>query len=519
METAVNRPGIPTAHSAYENCLEMFWIIEAMPKFTRIGMPNSGVDLGREEISQPHGGKRTRMPNRFDAIIIGTGQAGPYLASRLAGAGMQVAIIERKLFGGTCVNTGCIPTKTMVASAYAAHMARRAEEFGVMIGDDVHVDMGRVKARKDAVSEKSRTGVENWLKGMKNCSVHEGHAQFASPQEVRVGAATLKADRIFINVGARAAIPTIPGIDQIRFLTNSSMMGVDFLPERLLIIGGSYIGLEFGQMFRRFGSEVTIAEMGPRLIPREDEDVSTAIREILEREGIQIRLNAKCIAFATGGGEAAAKLECSEGTPEIRGTHVLMATGRRPNTDDLGLERAGVAVDSRGYIVVDDQLRTNVPGIWALGDCNGRGGFTHTSYNDGEIAAANLLDNDPRRVSDRIPAYALYIDPPLGRAGLTESEVRASGRKALIGKRPMTKVGRAVEKGETQGFMKAVIDAETRQFLGAAILGTGGDEVIHSILDIMYAKAPYTVMQRAVHIHPTVSELIPTMLGELKPLN
>lgn len=458
------------------------------------------------------------MASHFDAIIIGTGQAGPYLASRLAGAGMQVAIIERKFFGGTCVNTGCIPTKTMVASAYSAQMGRRASEFGVMLEGGVRVDMRSVKARKDAVSEKSRTGVEQWLKAMKNCTVHEGHARFESPREIRVGATTLAADRIFLNVGGRAAIPALPGIDQIAFLTNSSMMGVDFLPERLMIIGGSYVGLEFAQMFRRFGSEVTIIEMGPRLIQREDEDVSSAIHEILEREGVQIRLNAKCIAFSKRGGAAVATIECSEGSPEISGTHVLMATGRRPNTDDLGLDRAGVAVDPRGYIVVDDQLRTNVPGIWALGDCNGRGGFTHTSYNDGEIAAANLLDDDPRRVSDRIPAYALYIDPPLGRAGLTESEVRKSGRKALIGKRPMTKIGRAVEKGETQGFMKVLVDAETRQFLGAAILGTGGDEVIHSILDMMYAKAPCTVMQRAVHIHPTVSELIPTMLGELKPL-
>jgi pyruvate/2-oxoglutarate dehydrogenase complex dihydrolipoamide dehydrogenase (E3) component len=272
-------------------------------------------------------------------------------------------------------------------------------------------------------------------------------------------------------------------------------------------------------MFRRFGSEVTIIEMGPRLIHREDEDVSAAVKEILEGEGIAVRLNAKCIAFAKRGEETFARVDCSEGAPEVSGgSHVLLAVGRRPNTDDLGLEKAGVATDAHGYIVVDDQLRTNVPGIWALGDCNGKGAFTHTSYNDGEIASANLLDNDPRRVSDRITAYALYVDPPLGRAGMTEAEVRKTGRKALVGKRPMTKVGRAVEKGETQGFMKAIVDAETHAILGAAILGVGGDEVIHSILDVMYAKAPYTVIQRAVHIHPTVSELVPTMLGELKAM-
>jgi pyruvate/2-oxoglutarate dehydrogenase complex dihydrolipoamide dehydrogenase (E3) component len=458
------------------------------------------------------------MTNHFDGIIIGTGQAGPSLAGRLAGAGMKVAVIERKLFGGTCVNTGCIPTKTMVASAYAAHLARRAAEFGVNTGGNVSVDMKRVKARKDEISGKSRTGVEIWLKEMKNCTVYEGHARFESAREVRVGEDRLTADKIFINVGGRARVPELPGLDQVEYLTNSSMMAVDFLPRRLIVVGGSYVGLEFGQMFRRFGSEVTILEMGPRLVPREDEDVSAAIQEILEGEGITVRVNSKCIALSKRGEETIARAECKEGAPEVSGSHVLLAVGRRPNTEDLGLEKAGVAVDPHGYIVVDDQLRTSVPGIWALGDCNGKGAFTHTSYNDGEIASANLLDNDPRRVSDRITAYGLYIDPPLGRAGQTEAEVRRTGQKALVGKRPMTKVGRAVEKGESQGFMKVIVDADTKRILGAAILGVGGDEVIHSILDVMYAKAPYTVIQRAVHIHPTVSELVPTMLGELKPL-
>ena len=459
------------------------------------------------------------MTPHFDAVIIGTGQAGPFLASRLTAAGMTVAIIERKLFGGTCVNTGCIPTKTMVASAYAAHMARRAADFGVTVDGRVTVDMRRVKERKDAISGKSRVGVETWLKQMKNCTVFEGHARFESPREISIGSEKIAGDRIFINVGGRAVVPAMPGLEQVEYLTNSSMMQVDFLPRHLIVVGGSYVGLEFAQMFRRFGSEVTILEMGPRLIHREDEDVSTAIQEILEHEGIGLRLNAKCIGFSKRGEETWARVDCETGAPEVGGTHVLLAVGRRPNTDDLGLEKAGVAMDARGYIVVDDQLRTSVPGIWALGDCNGKGGFTHTSYNDFEIVAANLLDNDPRRVSDRITAYALYVDPPLGRAGMTESEVRKTGRKALIGKRPMTKVGRAVEKGETQGFMKAIIDAQTREILGAAILGVGGDEVIHSILDVMYAKAPYTVIQRAVHIHPTVSELVPTMLGELRPLD
>ena len=458
------------------------------------------------------------MTRQFDAIIIGTGQAGPNLAKRLAAAGMKVAIAERKLFGGTCVNTGCIPTKTMVASAYAARMARRAADFGVVIEGGVSVDMRSVKARKDGVSGKSRDGLETWLKGMENCTVYEGHARFESPHEISIGADRLSADRIFINVGGRAIVPDMPGLDQVEYLTNSSMMAVDFLPRHLVIVGGSYVGLEFGQMFRRFGSEVTVIEMGPRLIHREDEDVSAAIREILEAEGIHLRLDAKCIGFSRRGEEIVAQVDCESADKEVVGTHVLLAVGRRPNTDDLGLEKAGVAMDERGYIQVDDQLRTSVPGIWAVGDCNGKGAFTHTSYNDSEIVSANLLDNDPRRVSDRILAYALYIDPPLGRAGLTEREVRKTGRRALIGKRPMTKVGRAVEKGETQGFMKILVDAETHAILGAAILGTGGDEAIHSILDVMYAKAPYTVIQRAVHIHPTVSELIPTMLGEMQPL-
>ena len=460
------------------------------------------------------------MTTQYDAIIIGTGQAGPGLAGRLSAAGRKVAIIERKLFGGTCVNTGCIPTKTMVASAYAAHMVRRAADFGVATGGDVSVDMKRVKARKDQISGKSRTSVEGWLKHMTNCTVYEGHARFESTSVVPVGDAPLTAPQIFINVGGRASIPEMPGLDQVPYLTNSSMMAVDFLPRHLIVVGGSYVGLEFAQIFRRFGSEVTIIEKNSRLIEREDEDISACVKEILEGEGINVRLNAKCIAVSKDVmTELAAHAECETGAPRWRSSHLLMAVGRTPNTGDLGLENAGVRMNERGYIVVDDLLQTSTPGIWALGDCNGKGAFTHTSYNDFEIVAANLLDNDPRRVSDRITTYGLYIDPPLGRAGMTEAEVRASpGRKVLVATRPMNKVGRAVEKGETQGFMKIFVDAETKRILGAAILGTGGDEAIHSILDVMYAKAPYTVIQRAVHIHPTVSELIPTMLGDLKPL-
>jgi len=458
------------------------------------------------------------MNTRFDAIIIGTGQSGPSLAARLAGAGRKVAIIERRLFGGTCVNTGCIPTKTLVASAYAAHLARRGADYGVTIEGAIKVDMRRVKARMDAVSGKSRQGVESWLKGLAHCTVIEGHARFESPTAVRVNGEVLEAERIFINVGGRAMVPPMPGLDKVAYLTNSTMMDVDYLPAHLIIVGGSYIGLEFGQMYRRFGAQVTIVEMGPRLIAREDEDVSQGVAEILRNDGVGIELNAKCMSVEKDGSGIAVTLDCADGARKLAGSHLLLAVGRVPNTDDLSLERAGVKRDARGYIVVDDELRTSVPGIWAIGDCNGRGAFTHTSYNDYEIVADNLLNGEHRSVKDRITAYGLFIDPPLGRAGMTEAEIRASGRKALIGKRPMTKVGRAVEKGETQGFMKVAVDAGTRQILGAAILGVGGDEAIHCILDVMYAKAPYTVLQRSVNIHPTVAELIPTVLGELKPM-
>lgn len=454
----------------------------------------------------------------FDAIIVGAGQAGPSLAGRLSQAGQHVALVERKYFGGTCVNTGCIPTKTLVASAYAAHLARRAAFYGVTISGAVGVDMKALKARKDAVLGKSRAGVEEGLRKLDNCTVYEGQARLESPTQVRVGEDLLTAEKIFLNVGGRATVPNLPGIDKIEYLTNSTILELDVLPRHLVIVGGSYIGLEFAQMYRRFGSEVTVVERNSRLVQHEDADVSAAIKDILEAEGISIRLDAECIHFDASNDGPVVGMNCTEGEPRVAGSHVLLAMGRTPNTDDLGLEQAGVKRDEHGYIVVDDQLRTSVPGIWALGDCNGRGGFTHTSYNDFEIVSANLFDGEHRRVSDRIQAHALYIDPPLGQIGLTEAEVRKTGKPALIGTRPMTQVGRAVEKGETQGFMKVLVDADTKKILGAAILGTGGDEAIHCILDTMYAGAPYTTLTHAVHIHPTVSELIPTMLESLKPL-
>jgi pyruvate/2-oxoglutarate dehydrogenase complex dihydrolipoamide dehydrogenase (E3) component len=454
----------------------------------------------------------------YDAIVIGTGQSGPALARRLVAAGWKVAIIERKLFGGTCVNTGCTPTKTLVASAYAAHLARRSAEYGVTINGPIGVDMKKVKARKDAIAGASSKGVERSLKTLKGCTVYEGHARFNGPKEVKVGDETLRADRIFINVGGRAVVPPIPGLDQVPYLTNSSMMDVDFLPRHLIVLGGSYIGLEFAQIYRRFGSEVTVIELAPHLIPREDEDVSQAVAGFLKDEGIDIHVNSKVVGVKKQGNDIAVSVATDGKQSQVAGSHLLLAIGRRPNTDDLGLDKAGIATDPRGYIEVDDQLRTNVPGIWALGDCNGRGAFTHTSWNDFEIVAADLLDNDLRRVSDRITAYALYTDPPLGRAGMTETEVRKSGRAALIATMAMEDVSRAYEKGETKGFMKILVDQETKQILGASLLGVSGDEVIHCILDVMYAKAPSTVLRRAMHIHPTVSEFIPTMLEDLVPL-
>jgi pyruvate/2-oxoglutarate dehydrogenase complex dihydrolipoamide dehydrogenase (E3) component len=453
----------------------------------------------------------------FDAIIIGAGQAGPPLAGRLTGAGMTVAFVERRLFGGTCVNTGCTPTKTLVASAYAAHLARRGADFGVVLDGPVKVDMARVKARVDAVVRKSRAGVEGWLKNMAGCTVIEGHAQFEARDTIRVGEQRFTAPRIIINVGGRAVVPDMPGVREVPYLTNTSILRLDALPRHLVVVGGSYVGLEFGQMYRRFGADVTVVEKGPHLIAREDEDVSEAVRDILAAEGITVRTGAECIALAPHADGMAVSMNCTEGDPVAIGSHVLLAVGRQPNTEDLGLDAAGVATDARGYVTVDEGLATNVPGIWALGDCNGRGAFTHTAYNDFEILAANLLDGQMRQVSERVPAYALYIDPPLGRVGMTEAQARATGRPLLIAKRPMTRVSRAIEKGETQGFMKAVVDGETRKVLGAAILGTGGDEAIHGLLDIMNVGAPYEALQRAVPIHPTVSELIPTLLGDLKP--
>ena len=458
------------------------------------------------------------MIERYDAIVIGAGQAGPALAARLGAEGLTTALIERQLLGGTCVNNGCIPTKTLVGSARAIHMARRGGEFGFGAGE-ISVDMKAVKARKDGVVRHSSEGLAAWIAGMKNVTLIWGHARFTAPRTLEVSGKSgqvrsLQADRIFLNVGGRAVVPDIPGIDDVPFLTNSSIMDVDEVPEHLVIVGGSYIGLEFAQMYRRFGAQVTVIEKFPKLLPREDDDVVAEIRAILEREGVAIHTGAETLIVRSERGRVIAEF----GGQVVEGSHLLLAVGRIPNTDNLGLKEGGIAADARGFVTVDDQCRTSAEGVWALGDANGKGAFTHTSWNDYEIVAANLFDKDPRKISDRIPCYALFIDPPLGRVGMNEAEARKSGRKLLRGKMPMTRVGRARESGEMQGFMKVLVDADTQELLGAAILGMNGDEIVHSLLDVMYAKKPYTTISRAVHIHPTVTELVPTLLQSLKPL-
>jgi pyruvate/2-oxoglutarate dehydrogenase complex dihydrolipoamide dehydrogenase (E3) component len=455
---------------------------------------------------------------KFDAIVVGTGQAGPALAARLSAAGQSVAVIERAKFGGTCVNDGCTPTKTLIASAYAAHLARRGAEYGLKISGKPRVDMKRVKARKDAVVRNSTTNVGKWMRGLERATVIHGHARFTGPDEIQVGRERLAAKRIFLDVGGRPLVPKMPGLDEVPYLTNQTMMALDFVPKHLLVVGGSYIGLEFAQMYRRFGARVTVIEMAPRLVGREDADVSEAIRQFLEAEGIAVRLSAECLSVARNGRSIVVGLGCRKGAPRATGTHLLLAVGRVPNTDDLGLDAAGIRTDKRGYIEVDEALRTTNPSVWALGDCNGKGAFTHTAYNDYEIVADNLLAGAARRWTDRIPVYALYTDPPLGRIGLSEKDIKEKGIKALVGKRPMSRVSRAVEKGETHGFLKIHVEEGSKRILGAALLGTSGDEAVHSLIDAVYSRMPYPEFQRRVRIHPNVSELLPTVLEDLKPL-
>jgi pyruvate/2-oxoglutarate dehydrogenase complex dihydrolipoamide dehydrogenase (E3) component len=452
----------------------------------------------------------------FDAIVVGAGQAGPAIAARCAREGLRTAVIERGAFGGTCVNTGCVPTKTLVASARAVQQARRGADFGFDTGT-LRVDMARVIARKDAIVRASREGVEGWMRRLPRAEVIVGEARFVAPGRLEVAGRQLGAPRIFLNLGGRAATPPLAGIDSVPWLDNTSIMQLDHVPEHLVVVGGSYIGLEFAQLMRRLGSEVTVVERAPRLVPREDADVSDGLRALLEAEGIRFELGAECLALDRHGARVRVGAACGGGARAVEGSHVLIAAGRVPNTDGIGLDRAGIRTDTRGYIVVDEQCRTSAEGVWAVGDCNGRGAFTHTAWNDHEIVVANLFDNDARRIGDRIACYALFTDPPLGRVGLTETEALASGRRLLRAKMPMQRVGRAREAGETAGFMKVVVDADSERILGAAILGLSGDEVVASLLQTMAADRPFTVLSRTVQIHPTVTELVPTLLQQLAP--
>ncbi len=451
---------------------------------------------------------------RYDAIIIGTGQAGPGLAGDLIKNGYKTAIIEKGHYGGTCVNTGCTPTKAYVASARRARAAKNSSGHGVSVEGKVKVDLKTIKKRKDEIVQESRDGLKGFLENTDKLTAYRGKAVFTGPHTVEVNGEELEADKIFINVGGRPRIPD--GFEEVGYLTNQSILELEEIPRHLLIVGGGYVGLEFGQMFRRFGSEVTIIEMADRLLKREDQDVCSGISEIFEKEGIHIRLNAECISGRPAGDQIEVELDCEEGDKIVRGSHLLIAAGRVPNTDDLGLDKAGVETDDRGYIRVNNGLQTSARHIWAMGDCNGEGAFTHTAYNDYQIVASHLFGDGSRKLSDRYVCYAAYIDPPIARVGMSEQEAKEKGITYKLAKRPMKRIARAKEKGETQGFLKILVEEDTDKVLGAAFLGTGADEYIHTIIDLMYAEAPYTVIRDAVHIHPTVSELLPTMLENLE---
>ncbi|MFV8271149.1 mercuric reductase [Flavobacterium sp. GT2N3] len=446
----------------------------------------------------------------FDFIIIGSGQAGVPLAFSLSKKG-TVALIEKSFIGGTCVNTGCVPTKAYVASARRIWDSLHGEEMGIEIPAGAKANLEKIKARKEILVNTSREGIEKSIAENDKITLFRGEAYFISNYQIEVDDCKINAKQIFINVGARAIIPK--EYLKVDYLTNVDILQLTKLPEHLIIIGGSYIGLEFGQMFKRFGSKVTIIESGDRLISKEDENVSKAIAEILQEEQITIECNAKELSVSQNDKLISVKINGTN--KEISGTHILLAIGRLPNTDTLHVKNTSIICDEKGYITVDNYCKTNVEGIFAIGDCNGKGAFTHTSYNDFQIVEDYVLGAKKRKISDRIITYGLFIDPPLGRVGMTKKEAKEKGFSVLIGHRSMDKVGRAKEKGETKGFMEAVIDAETNQFLGACVLGVGGDEIISGITNLMYAEQPYTVLRDAIHLHPTVSELIPTMLENL----
>ncbi len=457
------------------------------------------------------------MPH-YDIIWIGTGQATGTIVPRLVKAGKSVAVVEGGRFGGSCVNYGCTPTKTLVASARAAHMARRGPDFGVITGA-VGIDFARVMQRQNEMRHGGSSGLERWLRGMSGVTVYAGYGRFSDPHTVNVNGEELHGETIVINAGGRARVLPIPGLDEVAWLDNARLLDVPELPRHLVIIGGSYIGLEFAQAFRRFGSQVTVLEAGPQIMGREDADIAAAAQAVLVGEGVAIHTGVKVQRLAqVGPQQIDAFFEQAGELQSVRGTHVLVAVGRVPNSDRLNLTAAGVTTDTRGYIQVNEVMQTNVAHIFAVGDINGEGAFTHTSVNDGEIFWDFYTGAEERTLTMRIPTYAMFIDPPLGRVGMTEKEARASGRPVLMATRPMKHIARAREKDETAGLVKILVDADTQQFLGAAILGVGGDEVINMFTPFMYTGHSYRLFRKAVLTHPTVAELMPWILDDLQPL-
>jgi pyruvate/2-oxoglutarate dehydrogenase complex dihydrolipoamide dehydrogenase (E3) component len=447
---------------------------------------------------------------RFDAIVIGSGQAGKPLAITLAKAGWKTAIIERAYIGGTCINYGCTPTKTMFNSARVAYLAGRAADYGVHHGD-VSVNMIEVRARKQAVVENFR---ESGLKGIektKNLDLLTGDASFAGPHEIEVhlsdgSTRTLTAEKIFINTGGRPASPPVEGLNQVPTLDSTSIMELDALPDHLLVMGGGYIGLEFGQMFRRFGSRVTVVQRGDRLLGREDRDVADEVAKILKEDGIDVLLNAEVVRAEMAGESIRLAVKSPEGERSVTGSHLLVAVGRRPNTDELNLPAAGIETDKQAFVKVNARLETNVPGVYALGDVKGGPAFTHISYDDFRIIRTNLLEGGDATVNDRLVPYTVFIDPQLGRVGLSETEARQQGLNIRVAKLAMTSVARAIEMSETRGFMKAVVDANSKQILGCAILGVEGGELMSMFEIAMMGKLPYTVLKDAIFAHPTLAE-------------
>jgi pyruvate/2-oxoglutarate dehydrogenase complex dihydrolipoamide dehydrogenase (E3) component len=456
--------------------------------------------------------------SKYDAIVIGSGQAGNPLCQKLADHGWTVALIEKEHLGGTCINTGCTPTKTMIASAQVAHYARNADKWGVRAGE-VSVDLPKIVARKDEIVGQWRSGQERKVQQRKNLHLYRGHARFVGPHRLHVGDQELESERTFINTGTRVDVPRLEGLDGIDYLTNASIMQLREVPDHLLVLGGGYIGLEFGQMFRRFGSQVTVIHRSEHILPREDLDITQELQKALEGEGIRFVLNARTTRVEKQDGQVVLRLEAGVGSETVRGSHLLVATGRRPNTDELGLENVGVQLTSQGFVQVNNWLETNAPGIWALGDVKGGPAFTHISYNDFQIVYANLIEGKRLTTDNRLVPYSVFTDPQLGRVGLTEKEARATGRRLKIGKIPMSWVARAIERDETAGLMKLVVDADTDRILGAAILSTEGGELVQILGAVMLAGAPYTLLKGAIYIHPTLAEGFWTLMEEVKPVD